>query len=58
MKILYGLEKPNSGEIYINGEKMNFRNPSDAMKQGIGIVRLAFYAFGSMTVTENIIYNK
>lgn len=45
MKILYGLEKPNSGEIYINGEKMNFRNPSDAMKQGIGMGIAAFYAF-------------
>ena len=57
MKILYGLEKPNSGEIYINGEKMNFRNPSDAMKQGIGMVQQHFMLFGSMTVTENIIYN-
>ena len=35
MKILYGLEKPDSGEIFINGKKMNFHNPSDAMKQGI-----------------------
>lgn len=23
MKILYGLEKPDSGEIFINGKKMN-----------------------------------
>ena len=27
MKILYGLEKPDSGEIFINGKKMNFHNP-------------------------------
>ena len=26
MKILYGLEKPDSGEIFINGKKMNFHN--------------------------------
>ena len=39
MKILYGLEKPDSGEILIDGKKMNFHNPSDAMEQGIGIDR-------------------
>lgn len=57
MKILYGLERPNSGEIYIKGKKMNFRNPSDAMKQGIGMVQQHFMLFDTMTVTENIIYN-
>lgn len=57
MKILYGLERPNSGEIYINGKKMNFKNPSDAMKQGIGMVQQHFMLFDTMTVTENIIYN-
>ncbi|HQE05536.1 MAG TPA: ABC transporter ATP-binding protein [Tepidanaerobacteraceae bacterium] len=57
MKILYGLERPNSGEIYINGKKQVFRNPSDAMKQGIGMVQQHFMLFDTMTVTENIIYN-
>lgn len=37
MKILYGLEKATSGEIYVNGNKTNFRNPSDAMAAGIGM---------------------
>ena len=57
MKILYGLEQPDSGEIYIKGQKKGFRNPSDAMKQGIGMVQQHFMLFSSMTVTENIIYN-
>ena len=26
MKILYGLERPDSGEIFINGNKMNFQD--------------------------------
>ena len=39
MKILYGLEKPDSGEIFINGKKRNFHNPSDSMAQGIGMVQ-------------------
>ena len=56
MKILYGLEKPDSGEIFINGKKMKFHNPSDAMKQGIGMVQQHFMLFESMTVAENIVY--
>ena len=36
MKILYGLEMPNEGEIYINGELQNFKNPQDAIGKGIG----------------------
>lgn len=57
MKILYGLEKPDSGSIFLNGQEMHWKNPSDAMKQGIGMVQQHFMLFESMTVTENIIYN-
>jgi len=39
MKILYGLVKPTSGEIYVNGERKRFRTPSDAMAAGIGMVQ-------------------
>ena len=56
MKILYGLERPDSGEIYINGKKMDFHNPSDAMEQGIGMVQQHFMLFDSMTIAENIVY--
>ena len=56
MKILYGLERPDSGEIFINGKKMDFHNPSDAMAQGIGMVQQHFMLFESMTVAENIVY--
>jgi len=57
MKILYGLERPDHGEILLNGESLHFKNPSDAMKRGIGMVQQHFMLFPSMTVTENIIYN-
>ncbi len=57
MKILYGLEKADSGEITVWGEKVNFRSPIDAMKHHIGMVQQHFMLFGSMTVTENIVYN-
>ena len=57
MKILYGLEKPDSGEIYVKGKKVVFNSPSDAMKMGIGMVQQHFMLFPPMTVTENIVYN-
>lgn len=56
MKILYGLEKPTEGEIFVNGKKMNFRNPSDAMAAGIGMVQQHFMLFEEMTVAENITF--
>lgn len=58
MKILYGLEKADSGEIFLRGKKMNFRSPTDAMRNGIGMVQQHFMLFPSMTVAENIVYNR
>lgn len=56
MKILYGLETPTSGEIYINGKFQNFKNPQDAIKSGIGMVQQHFMLFNPFTVAENIVY--
>lgn len=56
MKILYGLVKPTSGEIYVNGKLCHFRNPSDAMAVGIGMVQQHFMLFEDMTVAENIVF--
>ncbi len=56
MKILYGLEKPTSGQILVNGEPVRFRNPSDAMAHGIGMVQQHFMLFDQMTVAENIVF--
>ena len=38
MKILSGAYTLDSGEIYIDGQKVTIRNPADAMRLGIGIV--------------------
>lgn len=56
MKILYGLVKPTSGEIFVNGTPCHFRNPSDAMAVGIGMVQQHFMLFEDMTVAENIVF--
>ena len=56
MKILYGLEPPSGGEIFVKGEKVHFHTPSDAMARGIGMVQQHFMLFESMTVAENIVF--
>lgn len=56
MKILYGLESPTDGEIYVKGQKVRFHTPSDAMECGIGMVQQHFMLFDSMTVAENIVF--
>ena len=56
MKILYGLEKPDSGEIMVNGKPQHFRNPSDAMAAGIGMVQQHFMLFEPRTVAEHIVF--
>ncbi|SMP52311.1 ABC transporter ATP-binding protein [Anoxynatronum buryatiense] len=58
MKILYGLEQPDSGTICLNDRQVVFHRPSDAMAQGIGMVQQHFMLFGSMTVAENVVYRK
>lgn len=38
MKCIFGLTKSYNGEIYLNGEKISVKTPSDAMKKGIALV--------------------
>ncbi len=56
MKILYGLEQPSSGEIYLDGKLQKLRSPMDAIKLGIGMVQQHFMLFPEFTVAENIVY--
>lgn len=55
MKTLYGLHRPDSGDILINGEKVEFHSPKDAIALGIGMVHQHFMLAGNLTVLENII---
>ncbi|MCK4831984.1 MAG: ABC transporter ATP-binding protein [Anaerolineales bacterium] len=55
MNMLYGLYQPDEGEILVNGEPVEFHDPSDAIRRGIGMVHQHFMLIPVMTVTENII---
>ena len=55
MNQLYGLFKPSSGDILVNGKKIEMNNPRDAIDAGIGMVHQHFMLVQPFTVTENIV---
>ena len=55
MKMLFGLEQPTTGEIWVNGEKVNLTSPTVAISKGIGMVHQHFMLVPSLTVAENMV---
>ncbi|CAM3988327.1 ABC transporter ATP-binding protein [Deinococcus frigens] len=55
MKIVYGIQPPTSGQIVVDGEVVDFGDPADAIKRGIGMVFQHFMLVETLTVTENVI---
>ena len=55
MNVLYGLYKPTSGTIAINGQQVQMSGPNDAIRLGIGMVHQHFMLIQPFTVTENIV---
>jgi simple sugar transport system ATP-binding protein len=55
MNILYGLYKPDAGEIVLNGAPVTFGSAKDAIEAGIGMVHQHFMLIPVMTVAENIV---
>ncbi len=55
MNILYGLYRPDSGRIIVNGEDIDIKNPKDAIRHGIGMVHQHFMLVPPFTVIENIV---
>src|SRR5436190_3428594 len=54
MNVLYGLYKPDEGQLYVRGREVHFSGPSDAIAAGIGMVHQHFMLIPPLTVTENI----
>ncbi|HBN82005.1 MAG TPA: ABC transporter ATP-binding protein [Ruminococcaceae bacterium] len=55
MKILFGIESPDTGRILLNGQEVRINNPSSAIKYGIGMVHQHFMLAPSLTVAENMV---
>ena len=54
MNVLYGLYRPDEGEVLIDGSQVTFNGPGDAIAAGIGMVHQHFMLIPVFTVTENI----
>ena len=55
MKILYGMQPPDSGEIKIRGQAVELNSPAQAIELGIGMVHQHFMLADQLTVLENVI---
>lgn len=55
MKILFGAYQPDSGELKINGNRVHFKSPHDAIEHKIGMLYQHFMLIDDFTVLENVI---
>ena len=58
MNIVYGIVKPDRGEIYVNGELADIKNANIAQKFGIGFVHQEIALCPDVTVAENILMSE
>ena len=56
IKTIAGAIAPTGGEIFFKGEKLICKNPTEAIKRGIGVVYQEFNLFPNLTVYENIFF--
>lgn len=55
MKVLFGIEQPEEGKIYIKGKEVKINNPLEAIANGVGMVHQHFMLVPSLTVAENVV---
>ncbi len=55
VKILFGLEKPDQGEIFIFGEKVHWNSSDEAMNKGLGMVHQHFMLCENESALENFL---
>ena len=58
MNVLYGLTQPDEGEMEVDGHRVHFRSPKDAIDAGIGMVHQHFMLVPVFTVAENVVLGR
>lgn len=58
MNILYGIQGPTDGEVYIRGERVQHFDPKTAIACGVGMVHQHFKLVPSFTVAQNIVLSR
>jgi ribose transport system ATP-binding protein len=54
-KVIAGVVRPDSGEIFLDGARIHLRNPLDAQRNGIGIIFQELDLFPHLSIAENIV---
>jgi general nucleoside transport system ATP-binding protein len=55
MNVLYGLYRPDTGQIHVDGRPVVLHAPRDAIAHRIGMIHQHFHLAGALSVTENIL---
>lgn len=55
MKLLYGIEQPSEGNIYVKGQRVQLTSSAKAIEHSIGMVHQHFMLVPSLTVAENVV---
>ncbi len=54
LSCINGLQKPSEGQIYLSGQKTEFNNPVDAIRERLSMVHQELVLCPNLTVAENI----
>ena len=54
MKCLFGIYLPDDGEIILEGKKMDFHNPKDALNAGISMIHQELQPIPYRSIAENL----
>ena len=54
MKCLFGIYSPDGGEIYLEGKRVSFKNPAEALKNGVAMVHQELNQALKRSVSDNI----
>ncbi len=55
MKMLYGIEQPSEGKIFMKGKEVSLTSSAVAIENSIGMVHQHFMLVPSLTVAENVV---
>jgi len=55
MRILYGLDQPDSGTVVIDDRPVRLRGPADGIGHGVGLVQQELAMIPSLTLLENLV---
>ena len=58
MNILYGINTPTNGEVYVKGRRIEHFSPKAAIELGVGMVHQHFMLVPSFTVAQNIVLSR